>query len=97
MKNAAIQARWVDRYRTPNHVQTAKDDERTGIKTRYDETGNFITHILVPFNEGGRTFYRDQNGYKWADPEDDKDEEESCQCVDYYPMFTDNGEAKEIG
>ena len=95
--DAANKTIGVDGYSTLNYVQSSTDDEKTGIITRYDETGSFITHILVPFNEGGRTFYRDQNGYKWADPEDDKDDDESCQSVDYYPVFTDDGEAKEIG
>jgi hypothetical protein len=87
----------VDGYRTLNYVQTSKDDEKTGIITKYDETGSFITHILVPFNEGGRTFYRDQNGYKWADPEDDKEDEQNGYPGYYYPVFTEDGEAKEIG
>lgn len=69
----------VDGYRTIDYCQVSKDDKQTGIITRYDETASFITPTLVPFKEGGRTFHRDQNGYKWADPEDDKDYEESCQ------------------
>jgi len=36
-------------------------------------------------------------GYKWADPEDDAEAEQAGNDVDYYPVFTDDGEAKEIG
>jgi hypothetical protein len=91
--NASIQS---DGYRTLNYVQISDEDNKTGIVTKYDDTGSFITHILVPFSEGGRKFYRDQNGYKWVSPEDVPEGEEVDREGDFYPIFTEDGEVKEI-
>jgi hypothetical protein len=72
-------------YRTLNYIQLTDDDKATGIVTVYDDTCSFATHILVPFREDGKTFYRDQNGYKWEDLGEGPE-----------PVYTDDGECKEI-
>jgi len=73
--------------KTLNYVALPDEDKASGILLMYDETASFVTHVLVPFRENGKLFYRDQNGYKWGD--DDPDAMPS-------PIWDDDGECKDI-